>query len=97
MIDPTELSETVRALAVRAHHLMRRPPSLDPDWEDIDKTLEDIDELNGMISDSRMHRTQLAAWARNLRREVASRASPAAPESILCLAPPVITLSGTHA
>jgi hypothetical protein len=97
MIDPTELSATVRALAVRAHHLMRRPPSLNPDREDIDKILEDIEELDAMISESRMHRTQLAAWARNLRREVASRARPAAPESIHCLAPSVITLSGTHA
>ena len=98
MIDPAKLCETVCALAIRAHRFMKRPPSLGPHREEIDVLLDDIDRLNQMISDSHMHQTQLAAWVRNLRREVASQviAAIADSDSIHCLVPSVITMSGTY-
>ena len=99
LIDPAKLCEMVRELAIRAHRSMKRPPSLGLHREEIDVLLEEIDRLNQMISESHMHQTQLASWARNLRREVASRAIAAIatdPESIHRLVPSVVTMSDTH-
>jgi hypothetical protein len=79
MTDPAKLCETVRAVAIRAHRLVRRATSMHPDREEIEQLLEDIDRLGRMISDFGLHQTQLAAWVRNLRREVESRAVAVAP------------------
>jgi hypothetical protein len=74
MTDPAKLGDTVRTLAIRAHRLRKRTTSLGPGQGENDELLEDIELLNQMISDSHLHQTQLAAWSRNLRREVADRA-----------------------
>ena len=65
-------------MAIRAHCLMKRATSVRPDQQEIERLLEDIDRLSRTISDSGLHQTQLAAWVRNLRREVESQATAVA-------------------
>ena len=72
MTDPARLCEMVRAVAIRAHRL-KRTTGPDRNRKEINQLLGEIDELNRMIFDPGLHQTQLAAWARNFRREVESR------------------------
>jgi hypothetical protein len=76
MTDPAKLCEKVRTLAIRAYRLVKPTMNPGPGREEIDDLLKDIDLLNQMIVDSRLHHTDLAAWVRNLRSEVARRAIP---------------------
>jgi hypothetical protein len=72
MTEPEKLSDSVRALALRAHRVVNRDVTVDPEREDINAILEDIGVLDRIISESYSQRTELARWVRNLRRVVAN-------------------------